>query len=56
MRAAVKHIGKPYYYTDYIRVFTIRTHVWFNNNNNNNVYDITRPYSADARERNTNFV
>lgn len=43
--AAVQHIGKPYYYSDYIRVFTIRTHVWFNNNNSN-VYDITRPYCA----------
>lgn len=25
--ATVQHIGKPYYYSDYTRVFTIRTHV-----------------------------
>lgn len=54
--AAVQHIGKPYYYSDYIRVFTIRTHVWFNNNSSN-VYDITRPYcAANDRKRNTDFV
>lgn len=44
IQAAVQRIGKPYYYSDYIRVFTVRKHVWFNNNSN--VYDITRPRCA----------